>query len=80
MSEVLHRCIVGAEKAILTDQPNLARIYLRRGLSETANGRAFLKSQDLRDSLQKSVRHFEAAMRGFTTAAQSFESARRSNR
>lgn len=35
-----------AEHAIRTDQPNLAMLYMRRGLSETPEGRAWLAQRD----------------------------------
>jgi hypothetical protein len=36
-----------AEHALRTGQPNLAVLYLRRGISESARGRAWLARYDL---------------------------------
>lgn len=35
-----------AEHALRTGQPRLAELYMRRGLSETADGRAWLARRD----------------------------------
>lgn len=38
--------IARAERALRTGQPNLAGLYMRRAISETADGRAWLAWED----------------------------------
>lgn len=45
-----------AEKAIRTGQPNLAMLYMRRGLSETPEGRVILRRHDFREQIRKMAR------------------------
>lgn len=47
-----------AETALRTGQPNLAMLYMRRGLSESRGGRSWLASYDLSMALGQFGRAF----------------------
>lgn len=52
MTDLIQR----AERALRTGQPNLAMVYMRRGLEETADGRAWLAWTDFKSGVIAAAR------------------------
>lgn len=52
-----------AEHALRTGQPNLAMLYMRRGLSETLEGQTWLIWHDFRMGVAYAARTFQDAAR-----------------
>lgn len=52
MTDLIER----AERALQTGQPNLAMVYMRRAISETASGRAWLAWTDFKSGVISAAR------------------------